>query len=169
MRLVDLIAKRTGHDLTPATVFLHPTPRDLATHLAANPSSPAAPPTAANPTGTATLTSAATAASPAGPTGTATPTSAASLIPLTADLGRPSLTLIHAIGGTVFDYVNLAADLTGTFAVYGLQAPGLHPIPPSSACHHRRPGHPLHRPAPGRSRRPELLPRRLVHGRGPRL
>ncbi len=135
MRLVDLIAKRTGHDLTPATVFLHPTPRDLATHLAANPSSPAAPPTAASPTGTATLTSAATAASPAGPTRTATPTSAASLIPLTADLGRPSLTLIHAIGGTVFDYVNLAADLTGTFAVYGLQAPGLtqsRPVPPAT-------------------------------------
>ncbi|HEY3905744.1 MAG TPA: amino acid adenylation domain-containing protein [Streptosporangiaceae bacterium] len=111
MRLVDLIAKRTGHDLTPATVLLNPTPRDLASHLNANPSSPVS------------------------PTSAASPTNAASLVPLTADLGRPSLILIHAIGGTIFDYANLAADLTGTFTVYGLQAAGLarsRPVPPTT-------------------------------------
>ena len=33
MRLIDLIAGRTGADLTPAAVFLHPTPRQLAAHI----------------------------------------------------------------------------------------------------------------------------------------
>ena len=99
MRLVDLIASRTGHDLTPAAVFLHPTPRDLASHLAA-----------------------------------ATPTSAANLIPLTADLGRPSLILIHAIAGTVFDYANLAAG--PDWHLHRLRPPGprTNPIAPEPAA-----------------------------------
>jgi amino acid adenylation domain-containing protein len=129
MRLVDLIAKRTGHDLTPTTVLLYPTPRDLASHLESNPSSP---PSASNPAIAANRTST---ASPANPTSAATWTSAASLVPLTADLGGQSLILIHAISGAVFDYANLAADLTGTFTVYGLQAPGLNqprPDPPAA-------------------------------------
>src|SRR5262249_17860850 len=89
MRLVGLIARQTGHDLSPAAIFLHPTPRALPTPLAAGPSNPS------------------------------------SLIPLTAELSKPPLVLIHAIGGTVFDYAQLATDLTGAFAVYGLQSPGL--------------------------------------------
>ncbi|HXS65860.1 MAG TPA: amino acid adenylation domain-containing protein [Streptosporangiaceae bacterium] len=89
MRLVDLIATRLGPDLSPAAVFLHPTPRDLADNLGPSPSR------------------------------------TSNLTPLTVDLDRPPLVLIHAIGGTVFDYSKLAADLAGTFAVYGLQAPSL--------------------------------------------
>src|SRR6185437_15112486 len=89
MRLLDLIARRLGPDLSPAAVFLHPTPRDLAAHLEPSPSR------------------------------------TSNLTPLTVDLDRPPLVLIHAIGGTVFDYFKLAADLAGTFTVYGLQAPSL--------------------------------------------
>ncbi|HET7012556.1 MAG TPA: amino acid adenylation domain-containing protein [Streptosporangiaceae bacterium] len=98
MRLVDLIANRTGHDLSPAAVFLHPTPRDLADHLEPGPAS------------------------------------SISLIPLSSDLGDPPMVLIHAIGGTVFDYAKLAADLADTFSVYGLQAPGLTQSQPSHAA-----------------------------------
>lgn len=89
MRLIDRIAKRTGHDLPLATVFLHPSPRDLAEHLEPSPTTPF------------------------------------NLTPLTVDLDRPPLILIHAIGGTIFDYAKLATDLAETFSVHGLQAPAL--------------------------------------------
>ena len=104
MRLIDLIASETQADLTPAAVFLHPTPRQLAAHVddatGTTPSQPSAPP------GLTLLTSAAKAS-----------------ISVTA--GHPPLILIHAIGGTIFDYTKLAADLADTYTVYGLEAPGL--------------------------------------------
>jgi amino acid adenylation domain-containing protein len=95
MRLLDLIATQTGADLTPGSVFLHPTPRQLAPQL--------------------TEARLATAAS-TGP-----------LIRLSEGVAEWPLILFHAIGGTVFDYTQLAAGLAGTYQVLGLQAPGLMP------------------------------------------
>ena len=96
MRLIDLIADETQADLTPAAVFLHPTPRQLATHLD----------------------------DPTGPASPATPSAPPGLTLLTA-VSHPPLILIHAVGGTVFDYAKLAADLADAYTVYGLEAPGL--------------------------------------------
>ncbi len=102
MRLIDLVAKRARADLTPAAVFLYPTPRRLAAHIDA---AAAAPVPAASP--------------------------ATDLIPLTQDAdhaaltGVPALVLIHPVGGTVTDYTMLAAELSATSIVRGLQAPGL--------------------------------------------
>ncbi len=94
MRLIDLIAGQTGADLSPASVFLHPTPRQLAGHID-------------------TMT-------------TSAAEKAGLLIPLTAGTSdQPPLILIHAIGGTITDYTALASALSGSYAVYGLQAPGL--------------------------------------------
>jgi len=39
------------------------------------------------------------------------------------------LLVIHAVGGTVFGYAPLARELAGTFAVTGLESPGLHQLP----------------------------------------
>ncbi|HET9894389.1 MAG TPA: amino acid adenylation domain-containing protein [Streptosporangiaceae bacterium] len=107
MRLIDLIAERTGADLTPAAVFLHPTPRQLAAHIGTLFSA-----ASASPAGSA---SPAASASPAGP-----------LVPLSSGTaGLPPLILIHAIGGTITDYTALASELSVTYSVHGLQAPGL--------------------------------------------
>jgi amino acid adenylation domain-containing protein len=40
--------------------------------------------------------------------------------------GERRLFLVHAVGGTVFSYAPLARELAGTFAVTGMEAPGLH-------------------------------------------
>ncbi|HEX9623888.1 MAG TPA: amino acid adenylation domain-containing protein, partial [Streptosporangiaceae bacterium] len=117
MRLADLIASRTGHDLTPAAVFLHPTPRDLADHLAADPSDRPA-----------------TSTSDRLATGVSGRPSPVNLVPLTADVSRTPLILIHAIAGTVYDYVDLTSDLADTFTCYGLQAPGLTQPRPDQAA-----------------------------------
>jgi len=55
----------------------------------------------------------------------AEPTAGSSLLSLSAGAGDLPLVLIHPIGGTVFGYTQLAAELAATFRVYGLQAPGL--------------------------------------------
>jgi amino acid adenylation domain-containing protein len=47
------------------------------------------------------------------------------LVPLTQATGTSPLFLIHASGGTVFPYARLAEELADTFAVYGIEAPGL--------------------------------------------
>ncbi len=100
MRLIDLIADETGADLSPASVFLHPTPRQLAGHI--------------------DLLAVSAGGLAAGSA------SAGPLIPLSAGPGgQPPLILFHAIGGTITDYTALAGALSGSYAVYGLQAPGL--------------------------------------------
>ena len=105
MRLIDLIASETQADLTPAAVFLHPTPRELAANLDA-----------------ATRQHDGT-----GPRDAADHHDPAGLTRLAAAAGHPPLILIHAIGGTIFDYTKLASDLADTYTVYGLEAPGLTP------------------------------------------
>jgi thioesterase domain-containing protein len=95
MRLIDLISKELGTDVGAPAVFLQPTPRQLAASIAAAGSQDAGP---ADP---------------------------ASLVPLTSGPGELPLFLIHAVGGTVFAYAQLARQLAATFRVYGLQAPGL--------------------------------------------
>jgi amino acid adenylation domain-containing protein len=47
------------------------------------------------------------------------------LIALTGQADGPPLFLIHAVGGTVFGYAQLAGELAGAYRVYGLEAPGL--------------------------------------------
>jgi amino acid adenylation domain-containing protein len=90
MTLLDLISGRTGAELSPATVFLHPSSRRLAAHL-----------------------------------DEAGAGSSRSLVPLSPGTGGPPLVLIHAIGGTITDYRPLAKEVAGSFAVHGLEAPGL--------------------------------------------
>jgi amino acid adenylation domain-containing protein len=102
MRLVDLISSQVGVDLPVATIFLHPSPRQLAAsidviraghgHSAGNGQS----------------------AGPDGP-----------LIKLSTGAGQFPLYLIHPVSGTVFSYTQLARELADTFQVYGLQAPAL--------------------------------------------
>jgi amino acid adenylation domain-containing protein len=48
-----------------------------------------------------------------------------SLVELSSGPGELPLVLIHAVGGTVFGYAQLARELAGQFRVYGLEAPGL--------------------------------------------
>ncbi len=52
-------------------------------------------------------------------------TAAGPLIELAGQAGEPPLFLIHAVGGTVFGYAQLARELAGSYRVYGLEAPGL--------------------------------------------
>jgi amino acid adenylation domain-containing protein len=125
MRLADLITTRTGHDLTPAAIFLHPTPRDLANHLATDASSRPATDASGRPV---------TGANGYLATGASGRPSPANLVPLTTDGSRAPLILIHAIAGTVYDYADLASGLARTFSCYGLQAPGLTQPPPSQAA-----------------------------------
>jgi thioesterase domain-containing protein/acyl carrier protein len=96
MRLVDRVHAETGVDVAVATVFLYPTPRQLAARI------------------DAIRSGAAPAAAAPGP-----------LAPLSDGVGELPLFLIHAIGGTVFGYAPLARELAGTFRVYGVAAPGL--------------------------------------------
>jgi amino acid adenylation domain-containing protein len=95
MRLVDLISKELGVDVGVATIFLHPSPRQLAAQIEL-------------------------ARSGTGQVGGSGP-----LVELSSGVGELPLFLIHAVGGTVFAYAQLAGELAGTFAVYGLEAPGL--------------------------------------------
>jgi amino acid adenylation domain-containing protein len=94
MRLIDAISKETGVTLGVTSIFLHPTPRELAVAVDAAASGAAAP--------------------GAGP-----------LVTLSPGLGELPVYLIHAVGGTVFAYAQLARELSGTFGVQGLEAPGL--------------------------------------------
>jgi len=48
------------------------------------------------------------------------------LVRLSRGPGERPLFLVHAVGGTVFSYAPLARELAGTFAVSGVEAPGLH-------------------------------------------
>jgi amino acid adenylation domain-containing protein len=95
MRLVDMIGKELGADLGVSAVFLHPTPRQLAASIEAAGS------------------------------GTGEPGGSGSLVELSSGAGELPLFLIHAVGGTVFAYAQLAGELAGTFRVFGMQAPGL--------------------------------------------
>lgn len=101
MRLIDLIAAETQADLTPAAIFLHPTPRQLAVTVA----DATGQHETSDPDDRAGLTRLSPGVSPA--------------------VGHRPLILIHAVGGTVFDYTKLSADLADTYTVYGLEAPGL--------------------------------------------
>jgi amino acid adenylation domain-containing protein len=95
MRLIDLISEATGVDVGVTTVFLHPTPRQLAASIDATRSG-AAPAPGSDP-----------------------------LVELSAGVSEPPLFLVHPVGGTVFAYAPLARELAGAFRVYGLEAPGL--------------------------------------------
>jgi amino acid adenylation domain-containing protein len=97
MRLVDLISRDLGVDAGVATIFLHPAPRQLAPRIDALRS------------------------------GIGEPAAHDSLIELANGVGELPLLLIHAVGGTVFPYAQLAAELSGVFRVRGLEAPGLGP------------------------------------------
>ncbi|HEY1917768.1 MAG TPA: amino acid adenylation domain-containing protein [Streptosporangiaceae bacterium] len=97
MRLVDLISRDLGVDVGVATIFLHPAPRQLAARIDALRS------------------------------GIGEPGAHDSLIELANGVGELPLLLIHAVGGTVFSYAQLAAELSGVFRVRGLEAPGLGP------------------------------------------
>jgi thioesterase domain-containing protein len=96
MRLIDLVYRETGAELGAAAVFLHPSPRALAAAIES--------------VRTGTTTGSA---------------NAGSLIRLTSGPGGLPLIVIHAVGGTVFAYTPLAAELAGTFQVHGLEAPVL--------------------------------------------
>jgi thioesterase domain-containing protein len=103
MRLVDLIYRELRVDAGVSTVFAHPTPRQLAARIDALRAG-------------------------AGPQdGAGTPDGP--LVRLGDGAGELPLYLIHAVGGTVWDYRRLAAELAGTFAVHGLQAPAFATAP----------------------------------------
>jgi amino acid adenylation domain-containing protein len=95
MRLVAMISERTGTDVGVATVFLLPTPRQLAARIDAIRS------------------------------GTLRDAGSDPLVALSGGPGDLPLFMIHAIGGTVFAYAELARELASTFGVTGLQAPAL--------------------------------------------
>jgi amino acid adenylation domain-containing protein len=95
MRLVDMISKQLGVDVGVSTIFLHPSPRQLAESIDA-------------------IRSGDRPLAGSGP-----------LAELSSGVGQLPLFLIHAVGGTVFAYAQLASELAGTFRVYGLEAPGL--------------------------------------------
>jgi amino acid adenylation domain-containing protein len=95
MRLIDLINDQLGVDVGVATIFLHPTPSQLAASIDA-------------------IRSGASQSAGSGP-----------IIDLSAGPGELPLYLIHAVGGTAFAYAQLARELAGTFKVYGIEAPGL--------------------------------------------
>ena len=95
MRLVSRIHDETGVDLGVATIFLHPTPGRLAARIDA-------------------FRGGTPAGAGSGP-----------LVELGDGPGELPMFAIHAVGGTVFAYAPLARELSGTFKVYGLEAPGL--------------------------------------------
>ena len=95
MRLIDLINDQLGVDVGVATIFLHPTARQLAASIDAIRS------------------------------GTSQSAGSGPIIELSAGAGELPMYLIHAVGGTVFAYAQLARELAGTFKVYGIEAPGL--------------------------------------------
>ena len=95
MRLVDLIGRQTGVDVGITTVFLHPTARQLAASIDAISS------------------------------GSAADRADDPIVVLSDGIGDLPLFLIHAVGGTVAAYADLAGELAGTFHVHGLQAPAL--------------------------------------------
>jgi len=95
MRLVDMINNEIGVDVGIAAIFLHPTPRQLAASIDAIRS------------------------------GTGQSADSGPLVELSRGVGGLPLYLIHAVGGTVFGYAQLAFELARTFKVYGVQAPGL--------------------------------------------
>jgi thioesterase domain-containing protein len=95
MRLIDLISQEIGADVGVTTVFLHPSPRQLAASIDA-------------------IRSGAAGSADQGP-----------VVELSAGPGKLPLFLIHAVGGTVSAYPQLAGELAGTFKVFGIQAPGL--------------------------------------------
>ncbi len=95
MRLVDMISKKLGVDVGVSTIFLHPAPRQLAASI------------------------------DAAAVGAGNLAGSGAVVGLSSGVGELPLFLIHAVGGTVFGYVQLAGELAGTFRVYGIEAPGL--------------------------------------------
>jgi amino acid adenylation domain-containing protein len=95
MRLVDMIHSATGVDVGVTSVFVHPTPRQLA----------------------ATVDAVAS--------GAAAQAGERPVVALSRGTGELPLFMIHPIGGTVSAYTPLASELSGRFGVHGLQAPGL--------------------------------------------
>ncbi len=95
MRLVSEIGRELGVDVGVSTIFGHATPRELAASIDSIRS------------------------------GAARPAAAGPLVELGSGTGQLPLFLIHAVGGTVFAYAQLARELADTFGVYGLEAPGL--------------------------------------------
>jgi amino acid adenylation domain-containing protein len=95
MRLVDMIHSAAGVDVGVTSVFVHPTPRQLAATVDAIAS------------------------------GAAAQAGERPVVELTRGSGGLPLFMIHAIGGTVSAYTSLASELSGRFGVRGLQAPGL--------------------------------------------
>ncbi len=95
MRLVDMIARETGADISVTSIFLHPTPRQLA------------------------------AAIDAGRERVRTRTVRAPWVELNGGSAGSPLFLMHPVGGTVSAYAPLGQELADMFRVYGLESPGL--------------------------------------------
>jgi amino acid adenylation domain-containing protein len=96
MQLVSRIFRDLAVDLGVTEVFLAPTPRRLAERV--------------------DRARAAAGHPPPGP--------GDRLVELT-EPGKPAVFLVHAIGGTVHPYAELALRLAGTYSVYGIEAAGL--------------------------------------------
>jgi amino acid adenylation domain-containing protein len=102
MQLVSAVRAELETDISVAEVFLSPTVRGLAARMDA---------VRANAAGSAD----------------GVPAAGGVLVELLAEQpadGVP-LVLLHAVGGTVYSYAALAAELSGRFRVYGLQSPYL--------------------------------------------
>ena len=100
MRLVDMISEETGVQIGVTSVFLHPTPRQLATAIDGS------------------------AIDGSGIDGSGSARHS-SVVELSTGTALPPLFVIHAVGGTVSAYLPLGQELAGTFTVYGLESPGL--------------------------------------------
>ncbi len=98
MRLVDLIGRELGVDVGVSTIFLHPAPRQLAAWIEA---------------------------AKTGSAGREPSAGAGPLVELSSGTGELPVFWIHPVGGTVFCYARLAAELAGAYRSYGIAAPGL--------------------------------------------
>ncbi|MDQ2957125.1 MAG: amino acid adenylation domain-containing protein [Actinomycetota bacterium] len=103
MQLVSRIRTRLAVDLPVTAIFLAPSPRRLAVRIEA-------------------VQGGGTQSEAAGP-----------IVPMSDGLGTEPLFLVHAVGGTVYAYAALAAELADRYRVLGIQAPGLAGEPAQAA------------------------------------
>src|SRR6185437_9986641 len=95
MQLISRIRRDLEVDLPVTAVFLAPTPRGLAARVAAEQA------------------------------GGARSAGSGPVVRLSDGAGTDPMFLIHAVGGTVLPYTQLAAELADRYRVYGIQSPAL--------------------------------------------